>query len=94
MKHSVTSSELRKMNPERQEQAVKELVRAVNSMPNGEILDLDRQIRDYEEKFKLSSDALRHELAQGKRQETWEVCKWLLLLDQRDLIAAHVARPG
>ena len=31
---------------------------------------------------------LRHELAQGQRQETWEICQWVMLLDQRDLIGA------
>ena len=81
------------MSPERQNEAVKKLARAAKSMPNGEIRDLDLRIHAFEEKHGLSSADLRRELAQGKRQESWEICKWLLLLDQRDLLGARVARP-
>lgn len=80
------------MSPERQEEAVKKLVRAATSQPNGEARDLDHQIHAFEEKFGLSSEDLRRELAQGKRDESWEVCKWLMLLDQRDLLGARAAR--
>jgi len=80
------------MTPERQEDAVKKLVRAAHSQPNGEARNLDQQIRFFEEKFGLSSEELRRELAQGKRDESWEVCKWLMLLDQRDLLGSRSAR--
>ena len=92
MKHAVKSSELRRMSPERQEEAIQELARAARSQPNGEARDLDQQIHAYEEKFGLSSEDLRRELAQGKRKESWEVCKWLMLLDQRDLLGARSPR--
>ncbi len=92
MKHAVKSSELRQMSPERQEEAVKKLVRAANSRPNGEVRDLDHQIRAFEEKFGLSSEDLRRELAQGKRDESWEICKWLMLLDQWDLLGVRSTR--
>lgn len=93
MKHVVKSAELRRMSPERQEEAVKELVRAANSPPNGEVGDLDQQIHALEVKFGLSSEDLRRELAQGRREESWEVCRWLMLLDQRDyLLGARSAR--
>lgn len=84
--HAVKSSELRRISPERQEEAVKKLVRAATSLPNGEARDLYQQIHAFEEKFGLSSEDLRRELAQGKRDESWEVCKWLMLLDQMDLL--------
>jgi hypothetical protein len=92
VKHAVKSSELRKMSPERQDEAMKKLVRAANSQPNGEAQELDQQIHAFETAFGLSSEDLRRELAQGKRDESWEVCKWLMLLDQRDLLGARSAR--
>ncbi|HEY8205976.1 MAG TPA: hypothetical protein VIG99_00750 [Myxococcaceae bacterium] len=93
MKRMVKGTELRQMSPERQEEAIKELVRAANSPPNGEMRDLDQQICAFEEKFGLSSQELRRELAQGRREESWEVCQWLMLLDQRDyLLGARSAR--
>lgn len=92
MKHAVKSSELRQMSPERQEEAVKKLVRAANSRPNGEARNLDEQIQAFEEKFGVSSADLRRELAQGRREESWEICKWLMLLDQRDVLGARSAR--
>lgn len=67
-------------------------MRAATSQPNGEARDLDQQIHAFEAKFGLSSEELRRELAQGERDESWEVCNWLMLLDQRDLLGARSAR--
>lgn len=92
MKYTVRDSDLRRMNPEQREEALSELVRAARSSPNGEVRDLDEQIQAFEAKFHLSSDELRRELAQGKRAETWEICQWLMLLDQRDLLGIRSAR--
>lgn len=92
MKHSIKSADFRKLSPERQEEAVGKLARAATATPNGEARDLEMQIQAYEKQFGVSSEQLRRELAQGKRHESWDVCKWLMLLDQRDLLGARSAR--
>ena len=92
MKYTIKDSDLRRMSPEQREEAISQLVRAARSSPNGEARDLDAQIHAFEEQFGLSSEQLRRELAQGKRTETWEICQWLMLLDQRDLLGFRSAR--
>ena len=92
MKTSIKSSELQKLSPERQDEEARRLLKAARGVPNGEQRDLDSQIRDLEEKFKISSKDLRRELAEGKRPETWEICKWLLLIDQRELLGIRSPR--
>lgn len=88
MKHTVRVSELQQMSPEQQEEAIQRLVQAAQSQPNGEVQELDLQIRTFEEKYGLSSEDLRRELAQGKREESWEICTWLMLIDQRAWLAS------
>lgn len=92
MKTSIKSSDLHKLPPERQDEEARRLLKVARGVPNGEQQDLDNQIRQLEEKFKVSSKDLRRELAQGKRPETWEICKWLLLLDQRELLGLRSPR--
>ncbi len=92
MKQSIKSSDLRKMSPDEQDEAMRKLVKVARARPNGELKDLDAQIQAFEQKHGLSSDDLRHELAQGRRKESWEICQWLMLLDQRDLLGSRKAR--
>ncbi len=93
MKQSLKNSDLKKMSPDEQDEAMRNLVKVARGKPNGEFKDLDAQIEAFEQKHQLSSDELRHELAQGKRKESWEICQWLMLLDQRDLLGSREARP-
>jgi hypothetical protein len=92
MKQSLKNSDLKKMSPDQQDEAMQNLVKVARGKPNGELKDLDVQIHAFELKHQLSSDELRHELAQGKRKESWEICQWLMLLDQRDLLGSRKAR--
>lgn len=93
MKQSIKTSDLKKLSPEQQDEAMRSLIRVARGQPNGEIKELEEQIHSLELKHGLSSDDLRHELAQGKRKESWEICQWLMLLDQRDLAASDEASP-
>lgn len=92
MKKSIKSADLRKMSAEEQDEAMRGLVRVARGQPNGELRELDQQIRELEEKHGLSSDDLRRELSRGKRKESWEICQWLMLLDQRDLLGSRTSR--
>lgn len=92
MKQSLKSSELKQLSPEAQDDAMRRLARVAKSAPNGELKDLDAQIFALEEQHGITSAQLRTELAQGLRKETWEICQWLMLLDQRGLLGARKAR--
>ena len=89
MKQSLKSSDLKKMSPDEQDEALRSLVKVARGGPNGDLRDLGMQIHAFELKYRLSSNELRHELAQGKLKESWEVCQWLLLINQRDLLTGR-----
>jgi hypothetical protein len=84
MKHSVSIAELKTMSAREQERRVSELIRAARSAPNGEIEELDREIRAYEQRYGLDSASLEREVAGGHRQETEDICRWLMLLRIRE----------
>jgi len=92
MKVSIKSSELQDLSPEAQAEQLQKFVKVLRSRPNGEARELNLRIAEFERKLGLSSDALRRELAQGKRKETWDVCLWLMLLDQRDMLGFQSSR--
>lgn len=93
MKQSIKHSDLKKLSPEQQDEAMRQLVKVARSEPNGELKDLEVQIQAFELKHGLSSNDLRHELALGRRKESWEICQWLMLLDQRDLLGSRQTQP-
>ncbi len=45
---------------------------------------LHGRIAEYERRFGFTSASLRERLATGEQEETWDVCLWLILLEQRD----------
>lgn len=92
MKRSVKASELNRLPSSEQEAVLRDLVEVVRSKPNGELKDLDSRIVAYEVKHGMSSEQLRRELSQGRMKESWEICQWLMLLDQRDLLGARKAQ--
>ncbi len=46
------------------------------------IVKLRRQIDAYERRYQFDSTTLRDRLTSGEQDETWDVCLWLILLDQ------------
>lgn len=51
---------------------------------NGEVKNLEREIRAYEARHGFSSKELRQRLAEGRIEETEDVCRWLMRLKLRD----------
>jgi hypothetical protein len=88
----VAFSELASLAPDQRSQRVAELARATGQPPNGELQEIEARIAALEEQHGVSSDALRRELAQGQRRETWEICRWLQFLDIRDHLVSLTAR--
>lgn len=43
---------------------------------------LHGRLAEYERRFGFTSATLRNKLATGEQEETWDVCRWLILLDQ------------
>ncbi len=67
---------------------LRELVRGMRTVPNGELPELDAKIRKFESRSGFNSQTLLARVKSGEQRETWEVCEWLLLLDLRESIAA------
>jgi hypothetical protein len=67
----------------------RELGTAARGKPNGELRDVDSRIHAFETRFGVDSATLRSEVASGKRPETWDVCQWLMLLQERDRLVAR-----
>ncbi len=86
MGYSVRMSEFREMSEEERDAAIARLVEAAYGPPNGQIEDLETQIRYFEFKYETSSERMREELLEGKRKETADIASWLMLLRLRENI--------
>jgi bacterioferritin (cytochrome b1) len=68
------------------EQARAEMLHAfaksINDKPNGEVQDLKNQIAFFENIYEIKSQDLLEEIKSGKREETYEMCKWLTLFNR------------
>lgn len=82
----VAASELRKLSKGEREAKLQELARAAQEPPNGQLRDLNAQIRQFEQRYDKDSATMRNELASGALQETADICQWLHLLNLRDRI--------
>ena len=89
----IAFSELSSLPAEQRARRVAALARASEEPPNGELREVENRIAALEAAHLLTSDDLRRELAQGRRRETLEICRWLMLLDLRDHLASVAARP-
>ena len=89
---AIRLSDLAAMPEPERTRAIERLVEAASSLSVEDTLaDLDRQIAAYETQYSVDSTTLRREIEQGTRQETWDFCKWLMLLNLRDRVAGmHV----
>src|SRR5438132_10033559 len=81
-----------KKTPAEREQILRELVQAVNQPPNGELAELDAEVRAFETRLGMDSETMRARLDAGEIEETLDLCKWLMALRLRDEIAALSAR--
>jgi hypothetical protein len=88
METRVKLSSLAGLSDEELRGVVARLHQAADRRPNGELERVCARIRAYEQKYDVTSETMRHEVGDGLRRETSDVCQWLLLLDLR----AHLER--
>jgi len=81
-----------KKTPAEREAILRELVRAVDQPPNGELAQLEEEIRGFEARLGMDSGTMKTRLEAGEIEETLDVCKWLMAIRLRDEIAAIPAR--
>lgn len=74
------------------ETAVRSVIEAVRSQPNGEIVDLDRTIAAYEHKHGMASSDARDAVARGELRPTREIEGWLMALRVREHLVKARAR--
>jgi len=76
-------SELRTLSPEQQQKKLLELTSRRNAPVNGQLERLEAEIREFEQRYELSSSELAEALRTGKLRETAEVGRWLILIALR-----------
>jgi len=94
MMKSIRMAELAALEPEARAERLREFVAATRQPPNGELAEAEAEIRTFEQRAGVDSDTMRREVSEGRRPETWDVCEWLLLLEERDRLASLAARAG
>lgn len=83
MAYSIGTSEFREMDEKQRAEAVKRLARGAFESSNGQAGEIDRQIDEYERKYKFDSRRLMELLMEDELTETDEISDWLWLLNFR-----------
>lgn len=81
--------QLKDLPPEGRSEALANLTAhsASEAHPPEEALEsLDKEIREYERRYEISSERMLGELEEGSRKETAEIASWLMRLSIRDRI--------
>jgi hypothetical protein len=90
---SVRDSELRKLSPDERRKVYAQLAEAAFATPNGEIEELNAELRSYEQRYELSSAHLVQALESGHLRETADVASWVITLRLRDHVVAQQTQP-
>lgn len=92
MKAGVRLADLAALPTAERQAKLRELSNATRRLPNGELASLEAEVRAYEQRHGIDSATLRREVNAGTRQETWEVCRWLMVLDEVERLRALTSR--
>lgn len=74
------------------EAARRDVLRAVDAAPNGELADVDQAIAAYERRYGMSSQEARHAIERGAMRPTRDVERWMMALRVRDDLLQLKAR--
>lgn len=88
MKAGVRLADLAALPASEREAKLRELSSATRRLPNGELASLQAEVRAYEQRHGIDSETLRREVNAGTLQETWEVCRWLMVLGELERLRA------
>jgi hypothetical protein len=83
---SVKDRDLNEMDEATRREKLRELVEATRRLSDDDVRKLDAEIAAYETKYGITSEQMQEELRTGSRQETNDICAWLLLLRRFDLM--------
>lgn len=84
-------SDLRKMSDAERHAATLKLVQGAQRKPNGEIRDLELQIKAFEDMRGVCTAKMRELVRSGAMREDDAVCHWLILADLLDDLRATQA---
>lgn len=82
----VTDKELRESSEEDFTKKLKALADAVKRLSDEDVRKLDAEITAYEKKYGITSEQMQKEITAGAREETFEICQWLLLIRRFELL--------
>jgi hypothetical protein len=81
--YTVSSSELSNMPAEDRQRALAELVAMAGAPENGQRAALEARLREFEQRYELSSADLPEALRSGRLQETADISRWLFWIEVR-----------
>jgi hypothetical protein len=91
MPRGIKLAEYGKLPRPEQDKKLREML-AATKQPSNDVEALNEEISVFEQRYEVASDRMRSDLRRGKRQETWDVCQWLLTLNLRDRLARPATR--
>lgn len=74
------------------ERARRTVVEAVRAAPNGELADVDRVLKGYEQCYGISSAEARARVERGELRATRDVEAWMMAIQVRDDLAGLKTR--
>lgn len=92
MAFTISAARLARMSDDDKTVTWRKMVEASRQPVNGELRALAAKIRRLEQRYEVTSEKMREQVASGERRETWEVCQWLMLLSDRDRLAERRQR--
>jgi len=84
MGYTVPLRDLAGMTPAEENRVLTELVQAAKSRRNGQAAIIASRVRQFEQRYELTSEAMIERLKRGEMRETTEIAEWLFLLGVRN----------
>jgi len=76
-------SELQRLSAAERQARFREFQDAMHQPMNGQLCELDEQIRAFEARYEMPSDEMYAKFKAGELHETYEICRWLMLVELR-----------
>jgi hypothetical protein len=89
MSFTISDAQLRSMPATEREGAIRRMEAATRAPVNGEIKELDAQLGEFERVHGFSTAEMHQRLRNGSLRETESVCRWSMLADLRNRLAAR-----
>lgn len=90
----ISFAKLRDASPSERRRLIADIAERANAPVNGRLDEIKAEIAEFEASYDLPSEDLLTELYYGKRRETDEILRWLLLIRLRDRLESRRAHPA